>query len=173
MLKQQHLNPPLAKWQLHTNRSLWYNDDNEQYIPDIALFFRNTALFDVEVVFTQPWDPLRHKINRMLLDKDVQGVLVIKLTENSDKWTWSKPTRAATYNDFVTFDDFDAEMQRAQTADEYGALSMIGFEWVKRVTCEVYVFPGEWQVGFADPQAVSEPLFVFLYNPLTIMHSIR
>jgi hypothetical protein len=58
-------------------------------------------------------------------------------------------------------------------ADEYGALSMFGWDWMKRVTCKVYFFPGEWQVGFAVPQAVSEPLFVFLYNLLTVVHSIR
>jgi hypothetical protein len=92
MLKQQALNPPLAKWQLHSNRSLWYHDATEQYTPDLTLFFRRTSLLDAEFAVSQPWDALLLKIDCMLLDKDVRGVLVIKLTENSDKWTWSKPT---------------------------------------------------------------------------------
>jgi hypothetical protein len=158
MVKQEGLNPPLAEWELHTNRSRWFNDANEQYVPDMSLCFRRTALLCGEFALTQPWDILRRKIDRILLDKDVRGVLVIKLTENSENWTWSKPTRVANYNDFITFDDFDARMQRAQTADEYGALSMVGWEWMGKVTCEVYFFPGEWQVGFADPQAVSDTI---------------
>ena len=164
MQKQEALNPSLAKWQLHTNLPIWYHDDaDEECTPDMTLVFQNVPLFGTEVAFTQSWDALRLKIDRMLIDKNMRGVLVIKLTEHSDKFTWSKPTRVATYNDFVTFADFDAEMQRAQTDAGYGALlSMFGWDWMKEVRCEVYLFPGEWKVGIADPRAVSEPTSSFI-----------
>ena len=62
----------------------------------------------------------------MLIDKDIQWILVIKLTENSNKFTWLKPTWEAMYNNFVMFANINAKMQYAQMDDEYGALSMFG-----------------------------------------------
>ena len=140
-------------------------------MPDMTLIFQNVPLFSTEVAFTQSWDALRLKINHMLIDKDMQGVLVIKLTEHSNKFTWLKPTWEATYNDFVTFADFNAKMQRAQTDAEYGALSMFGWDWMKGVRCKVYLFPGKWKVGIVDPHMVSEPMSSFIiYLQLCSIH---
>jgi hypothetical protein len=168
LFKQQTLNPLLAKWRLHTCRPVWYNDAEEHYAADVTLFFRIFPLLHLEATFTQNWDVLRRKIDRMLLNKNTWGVLVVRLTENS---TYSNPTQVVKNNDFISFDNFDAEMCRAQAADEYGTLSMNGLEWMKGVTCQVYFFPSDWEVGLADPQAV-RPLLVFARNPLTIVNSI-
>ena len=169
LLKQQTLNPLLTEWQLHSCRPVWYNNAEEHYVADMTLFFRTLPLLHLEAAFTQNWDLLRGKIDRMLLNTNTWGVLVVRLTENS---RYLKPTRVVKNNDFISFDNFDAEMCRAQTADEYDALSMNGLEWVKGVTCQVYFFPSDWEAGLADPQAV-RPLLVFTRSPLTIVNSIR
>ena len=169
LFKQQTLNPLLAKWRLHTCRPVWYNDAEEHYAADVTLFFRIFPLLHLEAAFTQNWNLLRRKIDRMLLNTNTWGVLVVRLTEKSK---YSKPTRVAKNKDFISLDNFDAEMSRAQTTDEYGTLSMNGLEWLKRVTCQVYFFISDWEVGLADPQAV-RPLLVFACNPLTIVNSIR
>ena len=169
LFKQQTLNPLFAGWQLHSCRSVWYKDAAEHFVADMTLFFRTLPLLHLEAAFTQNWNLLRRKIDRMLLNTNTWGVLVVRLTEKSK---YSKPTRVAKNKDFISLDNFDAEMRRAQTADEYGTLSMNGLEWLKGVTCQVYFFPSDWEVGLADPQAV-RPLLVFARNPLTIVNSIR
>jgi hypothetical protein len=51
MLEQQTLNPPLASWQLHANRSVWYSDDaDEQCTADMTPFFEQAALLHLEVL---------------------------------------------------------------------------------------------------------------------------
>ena len=169
LFKQQTLNPLFAGWKLHSCRSVWYNDAEEHFVADMTLFFRTLPLLHLEAAFTQNWNLLRRKIDRMLLNTNTWGVLVVRLTEKSK---YSKPTRVAKNKDFISLDNFDAEMCRVQTADEYGTLSMNGLEWLKRVTCQVYFFISDWEVGLADPQAV-RPLLVFARNPLTIVNSIR
>ena len=174
MDKQDALNPPLINaWQLHTNRSAWFNDrQGNHYISDMTLFFmpplRPTPLLHLEVVFTQDWNVLRRKLDRMLLNPNAWGVLVLKISEASRL----KPGQPAKHANFISVDDFDEETHRAQNTDEYGALWVNGFEWMGRVTCEVYFFPSDWEVGFADPQAVSRSCLQTFIAP-QILPSIR
>ena len=160
MVTQNGANPSLIDaWLLHTNRSVWYGDhQGDHYTADMTLFFHSpplpASLFNIEITFTQSLDALCRKIDRMLIDPDTWGVLVVRIKENSNS-SWSKPKKTPNRSDFVSVDDFGGETRRAQAADEYGALWVNGLEWMRQTICEVYFFPSDWEIELPLPQAVS------------------
>ena len=160
MVMQDGVNPSLIDaWLLHTNQSVWYsNHQGDHYTADMTLFFHSpplpTSLFNLEITFTQSLDALCCKIDRMLVDPDTWGVLVIRIKENLNS-SWSKPKKTPKCSDFVSVDYFEGETCRAQAADEYGALRVNGLEWMREIICKVYFFPSDWEIRLPLPQAVS------------------
>jgi hypothetical protein len=162
IVAQIGVNPSLIKaLRVHTNKSVWYSDhQGDHYTADITLFFHSprlpipVSLLNFEITFTQSLDAVCRKIDRMLIDPDTWGVLVVRIKENSNS-SWSKPSITPKRSDFVSADDFGEETLRAQAADEYGALCVNGLEWVREIICEVYFFPSDWEIGLPLPQAVS------------------
>jgi len=159
IMDEQHaLNPPLAgAWQLHTNRSVPYRDrQGNYYVSDLTLFYvpalRPTPILHLEVAVSQQLSVLLLKVDRMLLDPNAWGVLVIDIDE---KESWSKPKKSVRDRDFVSVDAFDEETRCAQAADKYAALRVKGLEWMGGITSKVYFFPSDWELRHGTPQAVS------------------
>jgi hypothetical protein len=157
-IRRQQIRNPLLKdpsWMIHANRSAWYEEGgSDQYTADMAVFYDGSLLLALEVAFTQDWDVLCRKIDRMLTDEATWGVMVVKITETS---RWSPPSRAATRRDFISSDAWKERALSAQAIEEYGGLSVNGLEWTKRVTCNAFFFPSDWRIEDGDPPSVSCP----------------
>ena len=161
-IRRQRARNPLLKtplWRVHTNRSSWYQDGgDDQYTADLSIFFDNALLFAIEIAFTQRWEILKCKLDRMLADDGIWGALAIKITEASP---YSCPTRTAMQKDFISSDAWNEQALLAQAVDEYGALSVNGIEWMKSVDVDVFFFPADWRIGDEDPQPVSHLIHSF------------
>jgi hypothetical protein len=141
----------------------WYQqqDSDDEYTSDMRISHRDRTLFVLEVTFSQCWNVLKRKIDRMLADEEILAVLVIRIAETSG---WSPPSRAATLEDFISS---VAWIERTRTIDGYSGISVDGLEWAKKVTCNLYFFPGDWCVEDGDPPVVSYsilPLVAFSYS---------
>jgi hypothetical protein len=138
-------------WVLSTNKSTWYQPQhgNDEYTPDMRVSHRDSTLFALEAAASQAMNVLKLKVERILADEDVLGVLVIKVAEASGR---SPPSCAATQDFFISS---AAWAERMRTVDPYGGISADGLEWAKKTSCDLFFFPRGWCVEDGDPPAVS------------------
>jgi hypothetical protein len=138
-------------WVLNTNKSTWYQpqDGNDEYTPNMRISHRDSKLFALEAAVTQLFSALKQKVERILADEDVLGVLVIRVAEASGR---SPPSCAATQDHFISS---AAWAEKIRTVDPYCGISADGLEWAKKTTCDLIFFPRGWCIRDGDPPAVS------------------
>jgi hypothetical protein len=73
-------------WALSTNKLTWYQlqDGNDEYTPNMMrISHRDSTVFTLEAAVSQHLSVLRRKVEQILADEDVFGVLVIRVAEAS------------------------------------------------------------------------------------------
>jgi len=130
-------------WTVTANSEAPYDDDDEDggmFITDLTLCGRSSApILLLEVVFTQRWAEARHKIQKMLDQGTIFGIVAMNIKEHP---VWRKPgPRVDARLPVITEDEFRRIAIQSQRADPYVGLSVGGREWTRRVTCDVYIFP--------------------------------
>jgi len=138
-------------WVLSTNKSTWYQPQHgkDEYTPDMRVSHRDSTLFALEAAASQGMYVLKLKVERILADEDVLGVLVIKVAEASGR---SQPSWAAPQDYFISS---AAWAERMRTVDPYSGISADGLEWAKKTSCDLFFFPRGWCFEDGDPPAVS------------------
>ena len=130
-------------WTVTANSEAPYDDDDDDggmFITDLTLCGRSSApILLLEVVFTQRWAEARDKMKKMLDQGTIFGIVAVNIKEHP---VWKKPEpRVDAQLPVINEDKFRRIAVQSQKANPYVGLSIGGYEWTRRVTCDVYLFP--------------------------------
>jgi hypothetical protein len=144
----------------HCNRPTFYVSvldgakKKESYTSDLGLFVEANALLHTEVVFAQQWNNLLFKIDRILKDKNIWGVIVVRIREEQE-WSPRSLRARKSGTDYVPHAAWKQQIRLTQSQTPYGSLSVNGIRWIGDIRCDVYFFPSTWEMGVSTPTAVS------------------
>ena len=80
------------KFEARYNWTTWYEDDGgSTYVADMTIAYEARPLFHLEIMFSQCWSVLIAKVEHILADEGVWGVLVFRIREESE---WAPPKRS-------------------------------------------------------------------------------
>jgi hypothetical protein len=124
-------------WVLSTNKLTWYQSQNgnDEYTPYMRISHQDSTLFALRAAFSQHMSVLKCKIEWMLADEEVLGVLVIRVAEASGR---SPPSRTAMQDHFISS---AAWTERMCMINLYSSISVDGLEWAEKSTCDLIFFP--------------------------------
>jgi hypothetical protein len=159
--RQVATNPELKyTFLLHRNRPTFYVSvldrakKKETYTSDFSLFVDDNALLHNEVVLAQRWDDLLFKVDRILKDENVWGVIVVRVREEQE-WSSSSLRVRKSGTDYVPHAAWKQQIKLTQSQTPYGSLTVNGIRWIGDIRCDVYFFPSTWEMGVSTPTAVS------------------
>jgi hypothetical protein len=137
------------------NRTTWYEDDDEgTYVADMTIAYEAKPLFHLEIMFTQRWSVLIAKVERILADEGVWGVLVFRIREEE----WGPPKRdPMTEEDFMTNYQWDTAVRLIQADNPFAGLSCGSLAWTNKVQCTAYFFPSNWDRSDSNPTGYKLP----------------
>jgi hypothetical protein len=139
---------------LGLNTSTLYQDFLDEFLADLTLSMDVIPLFHLEVAFMQRLKLLLDKVDRMLTNDSTWGVLVVQIKESS---VWEMFDEAPMDGDDMSYNTW---VQQCQRTDGFGGITVGGRTWIGDVTCEVYLFPSDWDRTQGLPQSVSLPFML-------------
>jgi hypothetical protein len=135
-----------------TKQERYEGEAHGSFISDLAIAVKHVTMLHVEVAFTQSWAQLTEKVERILDDQSLLGVLALMINEKP-QWRQtqglpSHPVKPATVDDFILIS--------SKSASPFGRVEFDGVVWMHEFTVELCFFEKGWKRCNGDPHKVCD-----------------
>jgi len=130
----------MENWDLLTNiLTAFHDDQGGEYVADITFIANGFTVLLGEILFTQSRPSINTKVDRMLADDHIVGVIVVHIHESS---RYRPPSSSDNifrgYVDHLTWFK-KVEKVKNVDVDAFKGIEIFGWEWIKDVTCSVEI----------------------------------
>lgn len=146
----------LSNWVITRGKENSYGNlpNTGKFIADASFDVRGQSFFHIEIAFSQTWDNLHAKINRILEDKSVLGVLAMNIEESGK---FCSPKNKSKSNDFILPNNWFKLAITSQEGDPFRRILVNGHIWMGDMNIDLRLCKRPQEGAGGDPKVVCFP----------------